>query len=157
MEDTNDIKQFREMVRVLVRKLGVLQDSEFSCCGITLAQCHALVEIGRAQQISLNELAQVINLENSTVSRTVNNLVESGMTVRETDPADRRYAVIALTPRGQALFESIENSMESYYGSIFSQIPEPKKEQVLESLALIIEAIGKSGCCVGDCCGSGKE
>ena len=59
------------------RKLGVLEDGEMACCGISMAQCHALVEIGRAGSISLVELAKLLDLDNSTMSRTVNNLVNS--------------------------------------------------------------------------------
>ncbi|MBP1759877.1 MAG: transcriptional regulator, partial [Firmicutes bacterium] len=40
MSYTDNSKQLREMVRLLERKFGLVQESEFSCCGITMAQCH---------------------------------------------------------------------------------------------------------------------
>ena len=146
----NDYKQFRETIRLLERHLGILKDTEFSCCQITLAQCHALVEIGRSESISLGELAGQINLENSTVSRTVNNLVDRGLAAREIDPADRRYVVIRLTEKGKETFQKIETSMDQYFHEIFSNIPEVKKDQILESLSLIVDAVGKSKCCKED-------
>ena len=63
MNHTQNAKQLREMIRLLERKLGALDDFQVSCCDITMAQCHALVEIGRAGSISLNELAELLNLE----------------------------------------------------------------------------------------------
>lgn len=152
MNNTNDSKQLREVIRLLERKLGVLEESGFSCCGITMAQCHALVEIGRAGSISLNELAELLNLENSTMSRTVNNLVTVKLVKRDIDAQDRRYITISLTESGQKLFEEIEESMERYYKEIFSHIPGGKRDQVLESLTLLLEAIVKSNCCNGDSC-----
>lgn len=146
-----DYKQFREIVRTLEHKLGVLQDSEYSCCGITLAQCHALIEIGRAGSISLNDLSDLINLENSTVSRTVNNLVNGGLAARALDPQDRRYIKIRLTEDGNALFRKIETGMNAYFKEIFSKIPKEKRGQVLESLTLIVDAVNNSSCC-GGCC-----
>ncbi len=144
MNFTDDTKQLREMIRILERKLGILQEKEYSCCDITLGQCHALVEIGRAKSISLIELAELLNLENSTMSRTVNNLVTSGLAKREIDPQDRRYVTISLTESGSRLFEGIEVDMNSYFGKVYESIPENKKQQVLESLQILIDAIGKN-------------
>jgi DNA-binding MarR family transcriptional regulator len=153
MLNESEYKNFRELIQTLEKKLGVLEDNEFSCCGITLAQCHALVEIGRAENISLNELAELNNLENSTMSRTVNNLVVSGIAERDSDMRDRRYVTIALTEKGHTLFESIEAQMDKYFKEIFSHIPEEKGGQVLESLSLVVDAINKSSCCgENNCC-----
>jgi len=137
----------RELIRVLVRNLGILEKNEATCCGTTVAQCHAIVEIGRAKEMSLNELAQLLALDKSTMSRTTNNLVESGLVVRELHSEDRRYVTIKLTEEGRAVLQSIEGSMELYYKSIFSEIPEDKRAQVLESLQLIINAAKKNKCC----------
>jgi hypothetical protein len=41
-------KYLRELIRVLVRNLGILEKSDASCCGVTISQCHAIVEIGRS-------------------------------------------------------------------------------------------------------------
>jgi DNA-binding MarR family transcriptional regulator len=141
--DNNKSKQLREQIRLLERKLGILQESQNSCCSVTLAQCHALVEIGRASKISLNELADKLNLENSSMSRTVNKLVTGGLAVRDIDPEDRRYVAISLTGEGQKQFADIEKNMNTYYQKIYSEIPENKREQVLESIQLLLDAISK--------------
>jgi DNA-binding MarR family transcriptional regulator len=143
MKETTKPLQLREMIRILERRVGVLQDNEFSCCGITMAQCHALVEIGRAKSIALNELAELLNLENSTMSRTVNNLVVGELAKRDIDPQDRRYVSISLTENGQKLFEGIEEDMNQYFSKVFALIPENKKEQVLESMQLLLDALEK--------------
>jgi DNA-binding MarR family transcriptional regulator len=137
----------RELIRVLVRNLGILEKSEATCCGTTVSQCHAIVEIGRANEISLNELAELLTLDKSTMSRTINNIVESGLAIRELHPEDRRYVAIKLTDEGIKVFKNIENSMEQYYTNIFSMIPEEKREQVLESLQLIIDSAKQNKCC----------
>lgn len=144
MSFTDDTKQLREMIRILERRLGILQENGYSCCNITLGQCHALVEIGRAKSISLNELAELLNLEKSTMSRTVNNLVTTGLAKREIDPQDRRYVTISLTESGLMLFEKIEADMNSYFSKVYELIPENKRQQVLESLDILINVIGKN-------------
>lgn len=137
----------REMLRVLIRNLGLLEKSEASCCGTSIAQCHAIVEIGRGKQVSLNELADVLGLDKSTMSRTINNLVEGNLVIREIHPEDRRYVLIELTERGKEVFKSIEDSMEIYYKNILESIPEDKREQVLESLQLLADAVKQNKCC----------
>ncbi|HBG22772.1 MAG TPA: MarR family transcriptional regulator, partial [Peptococcaceae bacterium] len=61
---------------------------------MTYSQCHTLVEIGRKRCLSINELADLLGLDKSTMSRTVNTMVEQGLVTREPDPADRRYVNI---------------------------------------------------------------
>lgn len=137
----------REQVRIMERKLGVLADSEMCCCGMTMAQCHALVEIGRAVNISLIDLSVLLNLDNSTMSRTVNNLVNKGMAERALDPNDRRYVTIRLTENGQRAFEEIEANMNLYFERIFQSIPADKHDQILESMQLLLNAFPEIACC----------
>ncbi|MPM85293.1 hypothetical protein SDC9_132371 [bioreactor metagenome] len=137
----------RELIRLLVRNLGLLEKSEASCCEITISQCHAIVEIGRIEKLSLNELAELLELDKSTTSRTINNLVDLGLVQREVSPEDRRYITINLTKEGEEIYKNIEDSMDEYYLNIFNSIPEEKRSQVLESLELLTDAVKNNKCC----------
>jgi len=130
MEEVGAIN-LRELLRILIRNLDVLEKGESSCCGITVAQCHAVVENGRAGEISLNALADLLVLDKSTMSRTINNLVDSGLVIRELHAEDRRYVAIRLTEDGRKAFEDIETSMKQYYENILLSIPEEKRGQVI--------------------------
>lgn len=147
MDIQMSFSQFRETIRVIVRNLGVLEKDESSCCGVTIGQCHAIVEIGRAGEIALNDLADLLNLDKSTMSRTVNNLVESDFAVRDLDSEDRRYVKIKLTEKGHQSFIRIEKTMEQYYQDVLLSIPENKRAQVIESLQLLLEALKNNKCC----------
>lgn len=131
----------REQLRILVRNLGILEKADVSCCGVTIAQCHAIVEIGRAQKISLIDLADLLGLDKSTMSRTINNLVEVDLVNREIDSDNRRYISIQLTDKGIEVFKNIEDSMHAYYSKIFNSISRDKRDQVLESLELLVKSI----------------
>ena len=145
-ENPNAI-QLRELIRLVERKLGILEDTEMSCCQVSMAQCHALVEIGRAGSVSLVQLADLLNLDNSTMSRTVNNLVDKKMAERELDPNDRRYVTIQLTEEGQKTYHEIETNMTDYYTRIMEEIPPESRASVLENLRVLIDAITRTGCC----------
>lgn len=133
--------QLRELLRLFERKIGSLEGYDDSCCSITLTQCHALVEIGRSENISLNDLSQLLDLENSTMSRTVQNLVKHGYVKREIDPKDRRYVTISLTDEGKKLFEEIEEDRNLYFKNVFEHIEKDKQQQVLESIQILMDAI----------------
>ena len=147
MDELINSGHLRETIRIIIRNLGVLEKDEASCCGVTIGQCHAIVENGRAGEISLNDLADLLNLDKSTMSRTVNNLVENDLVVRELDNEDRRYVKIKLTEKGYKAFKRIEETMEQYYRSVLGSIPENKRAQVMESLQLLLEALKNNKCC----------
>lgn len=147
MEDLTGSKQLREIIRVLERKFGMVNELQSSCCGITFAQCHAIVEIGRVGIASLNDLADLLGLDKSTMSRTINNLVADGLVLREPDAEDRRYLQIRLTTRGQKIFEGIEETMDIWFNRIYSSIPEAKRESLIESLDLLVNAFIQNECC----------
>ena len=142
-----DSKHLREQVRLLERKLGILNENDLTCCGVTMAQCHAIVEIGRAAALSLSDLAVLLDLDNSTTSRTVNNLVTRGLVQRDTAPEDRRYVSISLTSSGIDIFKSIESRMDARFSAVYEKLPENRREQILEALELLLDALGDRNCC----------
>lgn len=133
----------REYIRRLERSLGLINDGEMPCCGVTMAQCHSIIEIGRAGQLSLIDLANTLNLDNSTMSRTVNHLVAGGLAERQHNPDDRRYVDISLTPAGKQIFDTINHNMNTSYAKLYAKIPEDKQKQVLEALEVLLEAFGE--------------
>lgn len=147
MAGDQQIARLRQTLRTLVRRLGILERGEALCCGVTLAQCHVLIELGGAEKLSVNDLAETLRLDKSTVSRSVENLVSCGLVRRETDPGDRRYVSLGLSEQGVRVFGELEERMDIYFGEIIDQLPAEKREQVLESLALLAEAVTTPDCC----------
>lgn len=147
MENLTGSEKLWEAIRMLERKLGILDDLQSSCCGITFAQCHAIVEIGRAGTLSLNDLADILGLDKSTMSRTINNLVNEGLATRDLDAEDRRFVRIGLTGKGREIFQGIEAALRIYFEKVYDSIPENKREQVIESLDLLFKALIENECC----------
>jgi DNA-binding MarR family transcriptional regulator len=138
-----DQKQLRESLRKLERVLGLLERTQASCCGTNLTQCHALVEIGRKGQLSVNGLADILQLDKSTTSRVVQFLVTQNWVQRNEAAEDRRIQEVSLTPEGIIQFRSIEASMDSFYRQVFEHLGASSGEQVVESVARLVDAIEK--------------
>lgn len=149
-------RELMEFMRFVTREYSLLQKNQACGCGTTMAQSQALIEIGRAGEISLVELANLLGLDRSTMSRTVNKLVECGLVSRLEDREDRRYVVLRLTSGGQDTYGTIEGHVLNHYARVLNEIPAEKQGQVLESLALLEGALRKRICSCGnpDCtCG----
>jgi DNA-binding MarR family transcriptional regulator len=139
-------KELRESVRTIMKKLGILQKGEAVCCGVTMGQCYSITEIGRVDKISLNELAENLNLDKSTLSRTVDNLVQAGLVERMVNPENRRMIDIQLTPEGKKIYQGLEEKMDKYFRNILESIPKEKQKQVVESMELLAQALQEKCC-----------
>lgn len=145
-------------MRILRKKLRQIElevDSHLKqdhvCCGMTLSQCHTLLEIGDKRQISVVELASASGLDTSTLSRTIDGMVNIGLVERKANTSDRRYVSISLSPQGKKLYRSIEKFFNDFFMRIFDYIPEEKHEHIVDSLFLFFDALKKykesKACC----------
>ncbi|AJY77362.1 MarR family winged helix-turn-helix transcriptional regulator [Paenibacillus beijingensis] len=137
----------REVLQLLVRRFGLLQKDGAQCCGISVLQSHVIYELSKGAKVSLNDLAQILSVDTSTLSRQVQQLVEHEMVSRMPDPKDRRYVVLSLTTKGEEQASSIAATMEEYVQELFQNIPSDKQAQVLESLQLLSIAMSRSSNC----------
>ena len=137
----------RELLRTLIRKLGVLERSEAGCCDMTLSQCNALIEIGRAGVLSVNQLADRLNLDKSTASRVSDKLVLDGQLLRQEDPNDRRYVVLKLTERGSLTYTNLENRMTAYFEEVIGGVDPTERAAMLRGLQTLAAALNSDSCC----------
>jgi len=139
--DIQKIRLLREKLRLLERESNDRFRSDNGCCGLTLGQCHTLLEIGNKDQISLVELASNLGLDTSTLSRTINGLVFLGLVNRLTNERDRRYIAISLSDQGRKVFDEIEKTFNDYFSGVLEFIPVEKRDAIIESISLFTDAL----------------
>jgi DNA-binding MarR family transcriptional regulator len=135
------IRDFRRDLRTLEREVVLSLSADAGCCGVTFAQCHLLMEVEQRTATSITELASALELDKSTLSRTVDAMVRGGLLSRESDPASRRQQVIRLTYAGREKADAINSTCDVSYARLFDFIPEPEKGTVIASVALLAEAM----------------
>ena len=84
----------------------------------------------------MKELAEILRLDKSGISRTVEELVRKNYVERKPSEEDRRYVVLNLTPDGKERFERIENDMNQKFKQILDSIPADKRTQVINALEI---------------------
>lgn len=138
---TENIQDFRRKLRRLEAEISLNLSGETECCGVTVAQCHLLLETEYLKNASLQSLADCLEVDKSTLSRTVDALVKSGFIRRDEDPENRRKVSISLTEAGAEKVDTINRLCDESYAVIFSCIPEDKHRQVMESVGLLAGAM----------------
>jgi len=148
---TEKIKEFRKSLRKLERKLAERLDGNAACCGVTVAQCHTLLAIEERTHTTITELAAELELDKSTLSRTIENLVGTGLVSRETNADNRRSQHIRLTPEGVKTISAIHEQSNDFFTTVFADIPSSKHHIVIEGLSLLANSFPHtSACCSED-------
>jgi len=128
--DKKFIHNFREIIRIFDREL--LYQNNASCCnGISVAQCHTLLEIEKSKKISVSELANKLSLDKSTVSRTVDGLVNISLVDRVTPKENRRKAQLNLTDSGTQVCSTINFTNDQYIKSVLKDFTREEREELL--------------------------
>ena len=94
--------------------------------------------------IEMSELAWVIGLENSTVTRLIARLETNGFVKREKSRADKRSIIVFLKNKGLIIQKNIEKKSDLIGQEIFLNDTHIQKETVLENLSLFQWALKKT-------------
>lgn len=138
-----EIRVFRKFVRQIEREIDKQFKGEATCCGVTPVQCHTLLEVEILGKTNLVNLADILGLDKSTVSRTVDGLIKAGQLNRQVDESNRRNSIITLTGSGKQTCSQINDICDSYYEKIIASIPEEKLETVSESINILTDILFK--------------
>ena len=138
-----DIRSFRHALRCFERMV-VAQFKDSGCCqGVTLAQCHALMEVDSRGSLTLLELAQGLGLDKSTLSRTVNGLVDGGLVERKPHPRDRRSVLLLLTERGKQKCAHINQGNDTHFRRVFDRIAPDSRASVQAGFQALVKAMSE--------------
>jgi DNA-binding MarR family transcriptional regulator len=69
-----------------------------------------LVRVAGQGPLRLSELAGSVELDLSTVSRQIRDLVRCGLVIKEPDPDDGRASLLSLSRRGSAVLEAVSEA-----------------------------------------------
>ena len=132
------LNKFREVLRLFDREL-FFQNLSSCCGGVTLTQCHTLLEIENKEKITISELAKNLILDKSTVSRTVDNLVVAGFIDRTIPAENRRTTSLSLTSSGKKTTKAIKWNNENYLSSALSIMTEHEQKDIVRLLDKLTE------------------
>lgn len=92
--------------------------------GVTPGEWNALNQLKFYGSLTQKSLAEVLQKEQATITRTIDRMVKKGLVTREPDPNDRRANIITPTPLAKKLLRDIEPITVESAASAVSGIPE---------------------------------
>ena len=89
----------------LVRQRETALGRELARTGLTLSQWQVLATLQRLDKATMGEVAAFCATDRTTLTRTVDRMVDDGLVQRDRDLADRRQVHLNLTGKGEQVFE----------------------------------------------------
>ena len=134
-------RQLRHYSRQAVRLLGML-DKQCGDVALTPVQAHALGEI-QLQPLTINQLAQQLNVDKSNASRTVTGLIKLGLVESIENPKDKRSQLVALTEQGQQALSQLDQQQNSFFEQLLTQLDDSEQEQLKLGLETYLKGLTK--------------
>ena len=143
------LEEVGNTVQHLVRVMQLFERDQIKPHGFTTAQAYVLTQLKDTPELTMNELSEKLNARTSTMTRIINNLVRDGYIARNRDEVDRRIVLVSLTEKGLREAEKLEKAITAYYQKIVAHLPEGQAEEVLQAVALLVQAFDQANpnCC----------
>ena len=146
-------RDFANEVNRLLHQIAKTDDGYGSSCvaffGVTTSQGGTLLALPLKDTLKMNELSASVGVDNSTMTRMVDQLVDKGLVFRQVDQKDRRLVCVGLTPAGQKLHRDLDRALRDFYADSLGEIREEERAVILQSLERLSSAMAKG---VDNCC-----
>lgn len=116
---------------------------EMSALGLTTPKMRSLAVLSVIDGLQIRELAIYAVVEQSTLSRALDQLVADGLIRRETDANDSRVTRVFITDAGRAAFERIWPSMARAYSKMFTGVPDDERRAFVATLQKMLSNVRK--------------
>jgi putative acetyltransferase len=138
-----EVAPLRQASREAVRELGMLGE-KFGDLGVSQAQCHMLIELGHHGVVTAGELAEILRIDKSTMSRAVGALKRAGLIAIRDGAEDKRKKPLALTARGKKKLEKIHEHSNRQVNEALSLLSDRERRTVLDGMAIYAKALARS-------------
>ena len=127
----------------MVRELGFMEQA-LAATYYPPSAVHTILEIGARGPLTSVQLAEILHLEKSSVSRMVRKLVECGELNEASDAADARIKPLSLTPKGRRTLAALHEFGRRQVSGALSHLTETERKLVREGLVIYAKALKAS-------------
>ena len=129
----NYIDILRQLNYELVKELGLFKHR----AGLSFSQRHIKNNIS----LSIQELADFLHVEHSTMSRNIKKLVQAGLVDIYQDEKDKRRKVITLSAAGESRLAEATDSINETISKILEVLDDEEIEIVIHGIHRYCEAL----------------
>ncbi|MEG0259064.1 MAG: MarR family winged helix-turn-helix transcriptional regulator [Lysinibacillus sp.] len=128
-------------LRRKTRVVTQLYDNQLQSTGLKVTQYSMLANIDRQKSVSISKLGEILLLDQTTVTRNVNILKQSGYVTIVRDIQDSRMKVISLTNKGMEKLKEATPIWQDIQRKIINDIGLEKYKDFYETLKNIQKII----------------
>lgn len=136
------ISTMREFNRFYTQRIGVLRDG-FLGSDCTLTEGRVLYEIANREQPLASDLTRDLALDPGYLSRILTKFARRGWLRRERSTEDARKALLHLTTKGRAAFQSLDRRSQQEIGGLLSALPPDRQARLQGHLENVQALLGK--------------
>jgi DNA-binding MarR family transcriptional regulator len=112
---------------------------------VSASEARALIELLSARGIAQGQLAALLGLEKSTVSRLAAGLERKGWLRRGRDGANQRYVRLYLTPEGRAIAAQVWQAWQSRQARILAGLSAEERAGLAAGLRGLVRGLAAEG------------
>ena len=127
----------RALVAVAARSLASVDES------VTLPQYRVLVVVASRGPQLMGQLAEALEVHQSTATRVVDRLVGKGLVARSSSHASRREVQIDLTKRGRRIVHDVSAARRADIERIVARMPAALRSATVDALRAFNDAAGE--------------
>jgi DNA-binding MarR family transcriptional regulator len=109
--------------------------------GLTVAQFDVLAQVGAAEGLSQQDLAERLLVTKGNVCGLIDRLERLGLVARQPDPVDRRVNRLVLTAAGRRLYAEVVPAQEALLAERFAALPAAHQYDLLALLRTLDHAL----------------
>jgi MarR family transcriptional regulator, organic hydroperoxide resistance regulator len=134
---------FMQLLWAVTHGLELASKRMHADLGVTGPQRLVLRIVGHHGRISPGALAEVLHIHPSSLTGVLQRLEQAELIRRESDPFDRRRALIELTRRGMRMNDERQGTIEANIAAVLSKLSKDRvagAKAVLKAIAASLEA-----------------
>jgi DNA-binding MarR family transcriptional regulator len=142
--DPQLIDDIRAASRLMVRELGFME-ATVAASDHPPSAVHSILEIGVRGPMTAGQLAEVLHLEKSSVSRLVRKLIAGGDLEELSDADDARVKPLALTTQGRRTLAALHAFGRRQVSGALQRLTAAERRTVRDGLRLYARALQAHG------------
>lgn len=128
-------------IGMIARALDSISNIEFKELDLNRGQYLYLVRIYENPGIIQEQLAELIMVDRTTISRAINRLQEKGFIYRQEDPINKKIKRLYVTEKGQELYPYIMRENEYSTQTALAGLTAADIQQLQEALRIVRENV----------------
>ncbi|WP_433661612.1 MarR family winged helix-turn-helix transcriptional regulator [Nocardia sp. CA-128927] len=131
------------MIAPFMRTLLAVELPVLERHGVSMWGYAVLLGLGKEPVYTQAALAKSINADKTRIIGVLDELQQSGLIVREPDPADRRVNLVSITPVGRSLRDRVQADIQEQENRLLEQLPVADRRAFLRSLQTLSVTAGE--------------